>query len=418
MKVAVVGGGVVGLACAWSLRNSGADVLVIERGTCGKAASRGNAGWVTRSLAAPVPAPGVMKQAIAWMLKPDSPLLIRPRLDPQLWRWSWRFARNCSTDRHTSGTRALVELSARTPTLFDELKSAGVEFEMHQEGLLFVGLTDEVLEEYAEQLGAMRRADYSEPIETMDGAGVKRLEPALSEDVVGGLFVPSDRHVRPESLTEGLVKNLSSRGVTLLESREVVSLRNDGGRGWRIGTRGDGATVDEMSADRVVLAAGAWSAQVLAGLGVRLALQPAKGYSITARNAGLSPRHALYLAEATIGCSPFVDSVRFAGTLEFAGLDGQVDPARVAPFERAAATYLRDWRPVEKPVAWAGLRPLAPDGLPYIGSVSGHDGLYVATGHGTLGVTLAPVTAASLAPLVLEDRLLPVLEPFRVDRRV
>lgn len=413
-----MGGGVVGLACARSMSSCGADVVLIERGRFGQAASRGNAGWVTRSLAAPVPAPGVMRQAVAWMLKPDSPLLLRPRLDPELWRWSWRFSRNCSASRHTAGAKALLALSERTPALFDELRSAGVQFEMHEEGLLFVALTAEVLEEYAEELRAMRDAGYTQPVETLDRVGVRRLEPALSDDVVGGLFVPSDRHVRPESLTEGLVQNLRSEGVSLLEGHDVVSLSRDGSRGWRLTTRPANAGTEEVSADRVVLAAGAWSARVLAGLGVRLALQPAKGYSITARNAGISPRHALYLAEATIGCSPFAGSVRFAGTLEFAGLDEQVEAKRLAPFARAASTYLRDWRPLEQPVAWAGLRPLAPDGLPYIGAVSGREGLYVATGHGTLGVTLAPATAASVTPLVLEDHLVPELAPFRPDRRV
>jgi D-amino-acid dehydrogenase len=131
---------------------------------------------------------------------------------------------------------------------------------------------------------------------------------------------------------------------------------------------------------------------------------------------GTRPRHALYLGEARVGCSPYETGVRLAGTLELAGMDLGHNRRRLDAVARAAARYLRDWRPELPQLEWAGLRPLPPDGLPLIGPVPGRAGLFVATGHGMMGVTLAPSTGAALAPLILEDRLVPELRPFRIDR--
>jgi D-amino-acid dehydrogenase len=197
--------------------------------------------------------------------------------------------------------------------------------------------------------------------------------------------------------------------VSLLENNEVRGLSRRGR--WRVRT-----SVEELEADGVVIAAGAWTGRLLAPLGVGIRLEAAKGYSVTAIGRGTRPRHALYMLEAKVGCSPFQGAVRLAGTLELAGIDLSLNRRRIGAVVRTASTYLRDWQPEGVELEWAGLRPLMPDGLPVIGAVPGHDGLYVATGHGMLGVTLAPATAAALAPLILEGRLPPVLEPFRADR--
>jgi D-amino-acid dehydrogenase len=173
---------------------------------------------------------------------------------------------------------------------------------------------------------------------------------------------------------------------------------------------------DVVEADRVVVAGGSWTGRILASLGVRVPQEAAKGYSVTACGIGTAPRLALYLGEAKVGCSPFEGTVRLAGTLELAGLDLRIRRARLEAVARAPERYLRDWRPVDPELEWAGLRPLPADSLPLIGAVPGRRGLFVATGHGMLGITLAPATGAALAPLVLEDRLVPELEPFALDR--
>ena len=207
----------IGLCCAHFLHRGGAEVTLVERGGCGQATSSGNAGWITRMLSEPLPAPGVVVQALKWMLKPESPLLVRPRMDRDFFRWSWRFARHCSAEQHRRGTEALVALNASTLDLFDGLRDGGVEFEMHQTGLLFLALTEAELLAYASAMRVVQAAGHDEPFEILDRASVLALEPSVSDGVIGGIFVPSERHVRPESLASGLAKALASDGVEVLE---------------------------------------------------------------------------------------------------------------------------------------------------------------------------------------------------------
>lgn len=410
MKVTVIGGGVVGLCCAHFLRRGGAEVTVVERNACGQAASFRNAGWITQSLSAPMSAPGVMRQALLWMGRADSPFLLRPRRDTDFYRWAWRFARSCSRKSHRAGSEALVALNRNSLSLLDELRASGLEFEMHDAGLLFVAFHRDVVDGYVAELLAVQRAGYEGSFEVFDRRGILAFEPALSDEIAGGVYVPGDRHVRPEAFTRALVDDLHAHGATVIEGQEVQSLSR-AASGWLVRT-----PAEDIASERVVVAAGAWSTQLLAGLGLRLSIEAAKGYSITARIQGGAPKHALYLAEAKVGCSPFDEGIRFAGTLELAGIDETLVQQRLRPLAQAASRYLREWRPLTEPVEWAGLRPLPADGLPYIGPAPTLPGLYVATGHGTLGMALAPATGAALAPLILEDRHEPELWPFRLDR--
>jgi D-amino-acid dehydrogenase len=294
--------------------------------------------------------------------------------------------------------------------LFDGLAADGVEFEMHTDGLLFLFLDERGADEEAAVLDDLQRSGYPGEVRRLTPGEAQTLDPAVADAIAGAFHAPSERHVRPETLIAGLAAGLRSEGVELHEGAEVTSLES-GRRGWRVRA----GRVD-VSVDRVVVSGGAWTGRVLAPLGVRIRQEAAKGYSVTAAGEGTAPRHALYLGEAKVGCSPFADGVRLAGTLELAGIDLTLDRRRLAAVANTASAYLADWRPARPELEWAGLRPLPPDGLPLIGSVPGHDGLFVATGHGTMGVTLAPATGAALAPLVLEDRLVPEIAPFRIDR--
>jgi D-amino-acid dehydrogenase len=410
VRVAVVGGGVIGLACAWYLQRGGADVVVLERDRVGQAASRGNAGWITPGLSNPIPAPGVVAQALRWAVQPDSPLLVRPRLDPAFLAWCWRFWRVSGRTPYLEGMRALLALNARTLELFDELQADGVDFEMHADGLLFLFLSDAALAEELEVLRELAREGYAGEATALSREEVKALEPAVGDRVSGGIHAPRERHVRPETLTAGLAAALRRGGADIRESTEVTGIERRGSA-WRVRTADD-----EFDADRVVVAGGAWTGKVLAALGVRIAQEPAKGYSVTAMGEGTKPKLPLYFGEAKVGCSPFDGGVRLAGTLELAGVNLTIDRRRLGAVASSAATYLADWRPVRPDLEWTGLRPLPADSLPLIGRAPGHEGLFVATGHGMLGITLAPATGAALAPLVLEDRLVAELEPLRLDR--
>lgn len=409
MRAVVVGGGAVGLCSAWELARAGVDVSVVERDRCGHGCTYGNTGWICPVLSAPLPAPGVMGVALRGMVRPRSPILIRPLFGPSFLRWSWRFWRSCAPDRYRAGLEATVALSARVFDLFDELCESGVEFEQYASGMVVAALTEQGVSEYATMLQDAQAAGYPEPVRVLDGEELRRLEPAASDAVVGGVHAPSERYVRPETLAVGLADALRRHGARVEEGVAVERISERRG-GWRVETANGG-----VDADAVVVAAGVWSGRLLAGV-VHVPMEAAKGYSLTARGDGTLPRHALYLAEAKVGCSTFGDSLRIAGVFDLTGIDASLRRRRLEMIGASAAPYLRDWKPTDVELEWAGLRPYPPDGLPIVGSVPGRDGLFLATGHGRLGITLAPATAKAIRALVVEERTPDEIRPFGVDR--
>ena len=411
MKVVVIGGGVVGLCCAREISNRGGEVTLVERGRCGGAASLRNAGQIVPSLCIPLAAPGVMKQALSWMLKPNSPLRIRPRLDPGFLLWLLRFATNSSETRYREALKSALTLGSNAHRLFDELQADGVEFEMHEKGIIFAALSEETLREDVDMYRELEAAGYDGEYELFHGEEVRRLEPALSDAVVGGLHIKMERHVRPESLMQGLVEHLEAKEVEILEGYEVYGLSRENWGGWRVLT-----SEGELVADRVLMTAGVWSKRLLSELGVRIPLEAGKGYSVTATGQGTPPVHPLKLAEAQVVIAPYGDGVRVSGVFELSGIDLSLKPGRIEAVIRAASPYLRDWNPGKPRLEWAGLRPATPDSLPLIGPVPGLSNLYVATGHGMLGVTHAPATSKLIAKAILEDQIMPELESFKIDR--
>jgi D-amino-acid dehydrogenase len=409
VKVVVIGSGVVGLCCAYELSHGGADVLVLERGRVGQGASRGNTGWVCPSFTYPLPAPGIIGEGLRGMLRGGGPLVIHPSLDPTFLRWLLGFRRSATRERWEQGVRALLALNARTLELFDVYGDAGVRFEMHRSGLLLVATTSAGLTSYTDLFRRLRSIGFRGEIVELGPDEARGLEPELAAGgLAGAVRAVIDRYVRPESLTNGLSDYLAEHGVEMREEIEVLDIASANGD-IRITT--DAGPVE---ADRVVVAAGATSSRLLARLGVRMPLVGARGYSVTLAGGDTRPNHALYLAEAKVGISSYDDSVRIAGVFELGSSSDRVDRRRLAAMLSTVDPYFEDWRPGSQPalLEWAGLRPMTADGLPLIGRAPALDNAYVATGHGMLGVTLAPASAAALAPLVLEGRSTPELLPF------
>ena len=409
----VVGAGVVGLACAWELARAGAEVVVIESDTAGAGVSRGNTGWICPTITAPLPAPGMVREGLRQLVTRGNAFVLRPRVDPTFARWLWTFWRSCAPARYEAGTRALLALNRRTIELYDAYRDAGIAFEMHDTGLVVAARTRDGLATYRRLAHLLRELGYDGEVTELDGAEAAQIEPALDASAIDcALHAQLDRYVRPEELTAGLAQSLRELGADLREGSRVSSLRraNDG---WVLRSpQGD------MRADKVVVAAGLGSARLLQEHGVRMPLVGARGYSVTISGEGTPPAHALYLAEAKLGLSPYTTGVRVAGVFELGARTAAPPAGAGANLLAAAKPYLRGWQPVGDVAAatWAGLRPATADGLPLIGAVPGREGLYVAAGHTMLGVTLAPATAAALAPLVLYGERVPELAPFDPGR--
>ncbi|MEV5538886.1 FAD-dependent oxidoreductase [Saccharopolyspora shandongensis] len=410
MRIVVVGGGVLGLCCALELSEAGADVVVLDRDAEPGGASMANAGWVVPVLSAPLAVPGIVASVAKQALRGRSPVAVGPRVTPDLLGWGAKFLRNANPKTHRDGLRALLALGARSTQQFGELAGRGVEFEMHRRGLVIAARTAAGLHEAFELAEAAERAGYAGAYDIHSGGSLRRLEPALADDVAGGVHARDEIHVRPESVVAGLHAALESRGVEVRRRVRVLGVERDGSR-WSAVT-----SAGPERADRVVVAAGAWTGEILRGLGVAVPLQPGKGYSVTATGTGPAPRHAMKLLEANVACTPFAGGLRISGMFELAPGSAAVRERALRKVRREARKYLPGWRPAEPGTMLAGFRPSTPDSLPIIGPVPGADGVFAASGHGMLGLTLAPATAQALATLITTGSAPVDLAPFEVGR--
>ncbi|MGW5449504.1 NAD(P)/FAD-dependent oxidoreductase [Streptomyces asiaticus] len=412
MRVLVIGAGAIGLSCAYFLARRGATVTVADPRGPGGGASRRNAGWVVPSMSAPVPAPGTVVKSLRWTLRRDSPVHIRPSLDPAFARFMTAMLRRCNRADYAHGLHVTAELNRRTLELFDLLRADGVDFEHHRTGLLLAFLTEKSLHQHAEELAGLTRYGTPAP-EVLSAGEARHTEPALSDAIVGAIRCPGEQHLDPDSFVDQLAAACRDRGVTFLRE-EVTDL--DERDGTRIGAAtGPGDTA--LRADAFVIAGGAWTPRLTGPLGFRLPLQAGKGYGFDFRPAPVRLRTATYLSEAKVAVTPLTSGIRLAGTMEFTGLDENVDTVRAGAIADSAGRYFRTWdTTAARPRAWAGLRPMTPDGLPAIGPVPGYDNVLVAAGHAMLGITLAPVTGHLVQRMLLDGTVPPEVEPFLPDR--
>lgn len=393
-RTIVVGAGAIGLASAYSLKKRGRDVVVLDMGRPGEGATKGNAGWITPSISAPIPAPGLTWTSMKWMLQPDSPLYISPGAAPKLSRWLWRFWRYCNADDFLKGLHAVAKFNQGTLAAFDRLAADGVSFDLFRQGLMFAFTDEHYMEKVRHEFEYYRQYGYQVP-EVLTGAQARAAEPLLSDWVTCAFQVPKEYHVRPETLAAGYVKALGGLGAEVKTGVAVTGALRDGAT-----VRGLNTSAGPVEGDEILIAAGAWSGQVAEHFGVRLPVQAGKGYSLTIDAGGPPLKQPLYLGEARIGCTPFNGAVRFAGTMELSGINTELDPRRMVGIRKGIARYLTHPVGATQGTEWVGMRPLTPDGLPMLGKVPGYQNLWIATGHAMLGITLAPVTGDAMADLM------------------
>ena len=410
MRAAVIGGGVIGLTSAYHLLLAGHDVTVIDTQALGAGASHGNAGWVVPAESGPVPGPGLLLKAARWMLKSDSPLYVRPSVQPDFVRFMFAMARHCNARDYRQGLRDNLALGERTMQLLDAYEQDGIDFEMHREGLVVAFTDPHGLEHHEGNLDVLAAAGLEPKVLTPAEAAT--LEPALAPDkIAGGISFPHERHLRPDLLVEGLGKRCTELGCRFLTHTSVSGFLRAGERVTGVQT-----SAGTVEADAYLVAAGTGSVQVGDLLGVRLPIWPGRGYSVDFEPS-VRIRRMVSLADVKVVITPMNDRVRLSGTMEFTKRAAAVSSRRVEAIKRAPSGYLAQWPDVEpRSVPWVGNRPMTPDGLPILGILPGNANVYIATGHGMLGVTLGPVSGELMARYITEGSMPDALRPFRAER--
>jgi D-amino-acid dehydrogenase len=404
----VIGGGVIGLTQAYHLAREGESVTVIDARATGLGASKVNAGWICPAESAPVPGPGVVLKSMKWMLRPDSPLYIKPSLRPDFLKFMFGMWRKSNARDQRAGFEGHLRLAADTLQIFDEYRADGMDFEMHTNGLLMAFMEKDNFDHHIDNLDLA--SQYGRQPKVLDRDAVHEQEPLLTDGVLGGIYFPQERHVDPGAMCAALHKRLVAMDVKIVENSPVDAVERNGDRVTAIHSGGI-----RYTADNFLLAAGAWSGNLSKQFGVALPVRPGKGYSVEVPALGL--RSTVNLWDAKVAVTPFNERLRLAGTMEFGGLDEKINQVRVDAILRAPAKYFRNWEPpATKPTPMAGMRPMTPDGLPVIGHLGHLHNTYVSTGHGMMGITLAPGTAAALTDLIVHGRMAPTLQPFRADR--
>lgn len=412
-EILVVGGGVIGLCSALYLLEAGHAVRVIEQRHIGAGASHGNCGTLTPSHAPPLAAPGVLLKGLRWMLKPDAPLYIKPRLDPALWAWLLHFAARCNPRdwRDSTAKRALLLTTSRT-LLRDAVERHGLACSHSDSGLAYAFRSARLFDEVVADLPAL--AEFGVRADILSGAQMERDEPALKPGLTGGIVFPDDGHLRPDRYLQALAARVRELGGQLQEGVALERIESAQGRVQAVHTRAGVYRPRET-----VLSLGAWSARFAKPLGIKLPIQPGKGYSITYSRPQLAPKRPLVLKEPSVCVTAWADGFRLGSTMEFSGFDDSLNRVRLQAIERGAAEFLHEPGGDARIEEWYGWRPMTYDDLPLIGRVPSLDNLVIAAGHGMMGISLSAVSGHLVADLLsgrepIVD--LSMVDPLRFSR--
>jgi D-amino-acid dehydrogenase len=404
----VIGGGAIGVCCALELARRGASVTLLERGPeLAWGCSAGNAGLICPSHATPLANPAALKDGLRWMFKPDSPFYLRPRA--AVLPWISRFVLASRPDRARTAAPVIRELSSASLALHAALAAEGLDTGLERRGSLNVCHSPEALTAAKREASEAATAGLRPQI--LDAAGARELEPALALDPAGAVFYPGDAHCDPLSFVLAVGEAAREAGVTLRTRTEVIGLRRGDGRVDAVAT-----TAGDVRAGTVVVAAGAWTPGLARELGLFVPVEGGKGYHVDLEPSEGDPRIPVWFHGTRVIATPLVGRLRLAGTLELAGLDLTIDRRRVEAILNAGRRGVRGLATRRVLEVWRGLRPCTPDGLPIVGRAEPYENVVLATGHGMMGLTLAPVTGKLVGEIVADAEPSHDLAPLEPGR--
>ena len=413
-NVVVIGGGIIGLSSAYYLQKAGHQVTVLDKSDFMDNCSYGNCGYVCPSHFIPLAAPGIVRQGLKWMLNPQSPFYVQPRLSRSLIDWGMKFMKSANTGHVDRSAVPLKDIALLSQHEYENgwLKLPHFEFAYQHKGLLEIFQTEAAAEhahhtvEKGHELGL--------DVELLDAAALQAKEPHTKVNGLGAIFFKCDAHLYPDKLMRGLIRLLQTTGVQLLPHEEVKKIETSGSAVKKVITM-----LHAFEADEVVIATGSWSREMAALLGTNLPLVPGRGYSVTLEDSPYKLNYPAILVEGRAAITPMDgNKIRFGGTMEITSTNTPPRYARVQGILNAVKRFFPEFDvpmpPVEK--IWYGYRPCSADGLPYIGRIKRYNNVVIATGHSMLGLSLGAGTGLLVSQLVDEVRPAIDLAPFAVER--
>jgi D-amino-acid dehydrogenase len=399
VKIIVLGAGVIGVTSAWYLAQAGHEVTVLERQSeAGMETSFANGGQVSAGHAEPWAKPAVIPKLLRWLGREDAPLLFRPRADWAQWEWGLRFLFECMPGRFERNCRALAELALYSRDCLRALRErTKIHYDERSRGILHFATSDKEFAELMRNAEAMRALGIERQVKS--AAECLQIEPALrhsEQRVAGGVYTPQDESGDAHRFTQELARRCAEHGVAFRYGTVVEAIDREADA---IGLQGG----ERLLADAYVVALGSYSPLLLRGPGLKIPVYPLKGYSITlplgAAESMTAPEVSLTDEAHKIVISRLGDRLRAAGTAELTGYDASVNPVRCNAIVRRIHQLFPGLGRITVVDRWAGLRPATPNNVPIIGRTRLRK-LFLNTGHGTLGWTLACGSAKALADLV------------------
>ncbi|MDF4202520.1 FAD-dependent oxidoreductase [Maribacter sp. SA7] len=411
-SVLVIGGGIVGLSTAYYLEKEGFDVTVVDKGDITSGASFVNAGYITPSHIIPLASPGMIAKGIKMMFNSASPFYMKPRLDVDFLKWSWYFHKSSTLAKVEKAIPVIKEINLISRELFTDIKNSGDlgDFQLERKGLLMLYKTDATY--LHEKQVAERVAFEGLEVSDLSKAELQKLEPNVNIDAEGAIHYECDGHTTPTEIMPKLLAYLKKQGVQIKTKEEVLDIKTSGHKITEVIT-----TKDSYKPDEVVLAAGSWSGELAKKLQLKLPLQGGKGYRINVeRDTGITI--PAILMESKMAVTPMNGFTRFAGTMEFSGNNSIVRNERVMAIANGAHSFYPDLRITETEIknVKTGLRPVSPDGLPYIGKSTKIKNLTIGTGHAMMGWSLGPATGKLITELLSDNKTSMGLEAFGPER--
>lgn len=411
--IVIIGGGIVGLSTAYFLQKKGHQVTVIDKSDITSGASFVNAGYITPSHIIPLAAPGMLTKGLKMMFDSASPFYMKPRWDTDFFKWAWYFHKSATKAKVEKAIPVIKDINILSRALYEAIKKSGDlgDFQLERKGLLMLYKTQKA---YDDEIEIARKVSFlGLEVRELTKTQLAEIEPNIAIDAEGAIHYECDGHTTPTEFMPKMVRYLKNVGVAIQTNEEVLDISVQAKKVKTIRTSKGTYTPDE-----VVLAAGSWSGGLSKKLNINLPLQAGKGYRINvSRPIGITMPSILM--ESNMAVTPMNGFTRFAGTMEFSGINDTIRKERVAAIANGAKKFFPDLEitATEMAAAKTGMRPVTPDGLPYIGKSDAIANLTFATGHAMMGWSLGPATGKLVSEIIDDTKTSMEIAPFNPARK-